>query len=159
MKTWHANIVGAALLMLALPAMAQAPGGIPGVLAPGVTPELVQEGFTFTEGPVGTADGQYGQLQAPLPAPDVLPDCLIDGPVGLEVAVQGFRVAGDRLDVVVHAEARDGDATGVHPAARVDPTLTAISRRARTAAPDWPGARPRPRRRPPRRERRVSSAF
>jgi gluconolactonase len=31
--------------------------GIPGVLAPGVEPELVQEGFVFTEGPVGTADG------------------------------------------------------------------------------------------------------
>jgi gluconolactonase len=57
MKTWHANAVGAALLLVALPAMAQSPGGIPGVLAPGVTPELVQEGFTFTEGPVGAADG------------------------------------------------------------------------------------------------------
>ena len=57
MKTWHANAIGAALLMLSLPAMAQSSGGIPGVLAPGVTPELVQEGFTFTEGPVGTADG------------------------------------------------------------------------------------------------------
>jgi hypothetical protein len=44
MKTRHANAIGAALLMLALPAMAQAPGGIPGVLAPGVTPELVQVG-------------------------------------------------------------------------------------------------------------------
>ena len=31
--------------------------GIPGVLAPGAVPELVQEGFVFTEGPVGTADG------------------------------------------------------------------------------------------------------
>src|SRR5271169_5709129 len=57
MKTWHSNAVGAALLMLALPAMAQSPAGIPGVLAPGVAPELVQEGFVFTEGPVGTADG------------------------------------------------------------------------------------------------------
>ena len=56
MKTRHANAVGAVLMMLSLPAMAQSPG-IPGVLAPGVTPELVQEGFTFTEGPVGTADG------------------------------------------------------------------------------------------------------
>jgi gluconolactonase len=56
MKTWHANAIGVALLMLALPAMAQSPG-IPGVLAPGAAPELVQEGFTFTEGPVGTTDG------------------------------------------------------------------------------------------------------
>jgi gluconolactonase len=57
MKTWHANAIGAALLVLALPAMAQSPAGIPGVLAPGVAPELVHEGFVFTEGPVGTADG------------------------------------------------------------------------------------------------------
>ena len=47
--------VGAAVLTA--PALAQAPGGIPGILAPGVAVELVQEGFTFTEGPVGTADG------------------------------------------------------------------------------------------------------
>ena len=44
-------------LALALPAVAQAPGGIPGVVAPGVQAELIQEGFTFTEGPVGAADG------------------------------------------------------------------------------------------------------
>ena len=47
----------AAVAACATPALAQAPGGIPGVLAPGAAPELVQEGFTFTEGPVGTADG------------------------------------------------------------------------------------------------------
>lgn len=39
------------------PVLAQAPGGIAGVLGAGAVPELVQEGFTFTEGPVGTADG------------------------------------------------------------------------------------------------------
>ena len=51
-------VFGAAALMafLAAPITAQT-GGIPGVLAPGVASELVQEGFTFTEGPVGTADG------------------------------------------------------------------------------------------------------
>jgi gluconolactonase len=43
--------------LFALPAAVQAQDGIPGVLAPGVASELVQEGFTFTEGPVGTADG------------------------------------------------------------------------------------------------------
>lgn len=37
--------------------VAQFPGGIPGVLAPNTAPELVQEGFVFTEGPVGTKDG------------------------------------------------------------------------------------------------------
>lgn len=44
-------------LLFAFPASAQAPGGIPGVVAPGVQPELVQEGYMFVEGPVGTADG------------------------------------------------------------------------------------------------------
>jgi gluconolactonase len=50
----------ASLAFLALsapPAMAQSPAGIAGVVAPGVAPELVQENFVFTEGPVGTADG------------------------------------------------------------------------------------------------------
>jgi gluconolactonase len=39
------------------PALAQTSLGIPGVLAPGVVPELVQGGFTALEGPVGAADG------------------------------------------------------------------------------------------------------
>jgi gluconolactonase len=46
----------AIITICVLPVLAQSPAGIPGVLAPGVVPELVQEGFTFTEGPVGTAD-------------------------------------------------------------------------------------------------------
>ena len=41
---------------LATPALAQSPG-IAGVIAPGAEVELVQEGFVFTEGPVGTPDG------------------------------------------------------------------------------------------------------
>ena len=45
------------VLMIAGCAMVQTQGGIPGVVAPGIEPELVQEGFTFTEGPVGTMDG------------------------------------------------------------------------------------------------------
>jgi gluconolactonase len=43
--------------LIAAPALAQPSAGIPGVVAAGVQPELVQEGFTFLEGPVGTADG------------------------------------------------------------------------------------------------------
>ena len=39
------------------PALAQTSLGIPGVMAPGVAPELVQDGFTALEGPVGAADG------------------------------------------------------------------------------------------------------
>jgi gluconolactonase len=51
-------LTAAALLAVsALPVIAQAPGGIASVLAPGVVPEVVQENFVFTEGPVGTADG------------------------------------------------------------------------------------------------------
>ena len=61
------TLAGAVLAALALPALAQAPaGGIPGVVAPGVMPELVQEGFVFTEGPVGRADGglYFSDVQA-----------------------------------------------------------------------------------------------
>ena len=46
-----------ALAGFTLPLPAQTSAGIPGVVAPGVTPELVQEKFVFTEGPVGTYDG------------------------------------------------------------------------------------------------------
>src|SRR5882672_12569842 len=47
-----------ALMVLGAPgAVAQQSAGIPGVISPGVEPELVQEGFVFTEGPVGTPDG------------------------------------------------------------------------------------------------------
>jgi len=48
---------GAFAFYMSLTAFSQSPSGIPGVVAPGVQPELVQEGFTFLEGPVGTADG------------------------------------------------------------------------------------------------------
>jgi gluconolactonase len=48
---------GAIMALVALPVLAQTTGGIPGVLAPGVEPELVQDGYIFTEGPVATADG------------------------------------------------------------------------------------------------------
>ena len=46
-----------ALAALTLPLSAQTSAGISGVVAPGVKPELVKEGFVFTEGPVGTYDG------------------------------------------------------------------------------------------------------
>ena len=47
----------AALPVVVPPVLAQSPAGIAGIIAPGVAPELVQENFVFTEGPVGTADG------------------------------------------------------------------------------------------------------
>jgi gluconolactonase len=46
-----------AAVIFSTPLLAQTSPGIPGVIAPGVEPELVQEGFVFTEGPVGTPDG------------------------------------------------------------------------------------------------------
>jgi gluconolactonase len=57
LRTSAAVAIAAAAVLTALPALAQAPAGIPGVVAPGVEPELVQEGFVFTEGPVGKPDG------------------------------------------------------------------------------------------------------
>src|SRR5260370_31314660 len=54
----HLALGAAALLAVAaVPSIAQAPGGIPGVLAPSALPDLVQGGFVFTEGPLGTAHG------------------------------------------------------------------------------------------------------
>jgi len=46
-----------ALAAFTLPLPAQTSAGIPGVVAAGEKPELVKEGFVFTEGPVGTYDG------------------------------------------------------------------------------------------------------
>jgi sugar lactone lactonase YvrE len=43
--------------LFASPALAQTSLGIPGVLAPGVAPELVQSGLAALEGPVSAADG------------------------------------------------------------------------------------------------------
>jgi len=43
-------------VLFTVPALAQSPG-IPGVVAPGVETELVQEGYVFTEGPLGMPDG------------------------------------------------------------------------------------------------------
>jgi gluconolactonase len=51
----RAALVAGAITSSGLPAGAQS--AITGVLAEGTQPELVQEGFTFTEGPVGTSDG------------------------------------------------------------------------------------------------------
>lgn len=46
-----------ALAAFTLSLAGQTSAGISGVVAPGATPELVKEGFVFTEGPVGTYDG------------------------------------------------------------------------------------------------------
>jgi gluconolactonase len=57
MRTNCALGTAALVTLVAVSVLAHPQAGIPGVVAPGVQPELVQEGFVFTEGPVGTADG------------------------------------------------------------------------------------------------------
>ena len=57
---FSAAIFGACVAMalhFAPPLLAQPASAISGVIAAGAQPELVQEGFVFTEGPLGTADG------------------------------------------------------------------------------------------------------
>lgn len=49
--------IAGAVLIAAGCASVQTRSGIPGVLAPGVEPALVREGYIFTEGPLGTTDG------------------------------------------------------------------------------------------------------
>ncbi len=50
-------IGAAAAAVFALPAFAQSDTAIPGVVAAGITPELVSEEFQNTEGPLGAPDG------------------------------------------------------------------------------------------------------
>ena len=52
-------VLAAAFFVLAIPRMgfSQATDGLAGVVAADAQPELVREGFMFTEGPVGTPDG------------------------------------------------------------------------------------------------------
>jgi gluconolactonase len=51
------GLCAAITALVAAPVFAQSPAGISGVLAGGEVPGLVQEGFTVTEGPVGSAEG------------------------------------------------------------------------------------------------------
>jgi hypothetical protein len=56
--SYRTTMAAAVILSLCAPTLlAQTPAGIPSVLAAGAAVELVEEGFTFTEGPVGMADG------------------------------------------------------------------------------------------------------
>src|SRR5213080_5478061 len=57
-KPAFGKIAGLALAVISAALLfGQADSGIKGVVAGNARPELVQEGFMFTEGPVGTADG------------------------------------------------------------------------------------------------------
>ena len=53
----HTHKLASVLVLLAAIASAQSQTAIPGVITAGAQPELVREGFTFTEGPVGASDG------------------------------------------------------------------------------------------------------
>jgi gluconolactonase len=61
MTRWTTSVLAILLIFLtAAIALSQGPAsvsGIPGVVAQGEMVELVKEGFVFTEGPLGTADG------------------------------------------------------------------------------------------------------
>ena len=48
----------AAAAILTAPALAQSSDPIKGIIGPKAKVELVQEGYKFTEGPVGTAKGE-----------------------------------------------------------------------------------------------------
>jgi gluconolactonase len=51
------SMLGAAMTLCACASAPQPEGGIADVVAPGVEARLVKEGYMFTEGPLGTADG------------------------------------------------------------------------------------------------------
>ena len=51
-------LIAIVLVAFFTPAVAQQQGGIPGVVAPGAKVGLVQEGFIFTAGAIGTANGE-----------------------------------------------------------------------------------------------------
>jgi gluconolactonase len=57
MKRTLASVWGMIVVLLAGCASTQSGGGLSGVIAPDANVQLVQEGFVFTEGPVGAPDG------------------------------------------------------------------------------------------------------
>jgi gluconolactonase len=122
----------AALLLLAAPLHAQAPAGIPGVLAPGVETELVQEGFVFTEGPVGTADGGlYFSDIRPNKIYRLDPDGKIvlvreqtNGANGLAVTKDGDLLAAEGDGKRISKRSQDGAVTAVTDSADGKPFLS-----------------------------------
>jgi gluconolactonase len=108
-------------LLLAAPVLAQTPAGIPGVMAPGVEPELAQEGFVFTEGPVGTPDGGlYFSDIRPNKIYHLDPDGKIvlvreqtNGANGLAVTKDGDLLAAEGDGKRISRRSRDGTVTTV----------------------------------------------
>jgi gluconolactonase len=115
--------VGAAAVigLIILPAMAQSPGGIAGVVAAGAEPQLVQEGFVFTEGPVGTPDGGlYFSDIRPNRIHRLDPNGKVDlvreqtnGANGLAVTREGDLLAAEGDGKRISKRSRDGTLTTV----------------------------------------------
>jgi gluconolactonase len=111
----------ATLVLLAGSAGAQAPSGIAGVVAPGVEPELVQEGFVFTEGPVAAPDGGlYFSDIRPNRIYRLDPSGKIDlvreqtnGANGLAVTAEGDLLAAEGGGKRISRRSRDGTVTTV----------------------------------------------
>ena len=61
------------IILFIMAAHAQAPSGLLGVVAPGAEPELVQEGFTFTEGPVGSPEACISPTSAQIGSTILIP--------------------------------------------------------------------------------------
>src|SRR5438445_6193763 len=117
--------------LLALPVSAQTPSGIAGVVAPGVEPVLVQEGFVFTEGPVGTPDGG-------LYFSDIRPNRIYrldtngeislvreqtNGANGLAVTREGDLLAAEGAGKRISKRSRDGTVTTVTEGSEGKPFL------------------------------------
>jgi gluconolactonase len=132
LRTSAAVGIAAAAVLTALPALAQAPAGIPGVVAPGVEPELVQEGFVFTEGPVGTPDGGlYFSDIRPNKIYHLGPDGKIvlvreqtNGANGLAVTKDGDLLAAEGDGKRISKRGRDGTITTVTEGSEGRPLLS-----------------------------------
>jgi gluconolactonase len=119
--TRNAAAAAAALALLGGAASAQAPSGIAGVVAPGVEPELVQEGFVFTEGPVAAPDGGlYFSDIRPNRIYRLDPSGKIDlvreqtnGANGLAVTAEGDLLAAEGGGKRISRRSRDGTVTTV----------------------------------------------
>ena len=109
------------LFLFALRCLAQSPG-IPGVVAAGSGPELVREGFIFTEGPVGTADGglYFSDIREPSKTYFMDPDRRImlfrektNGTNGLALMKNGDLLGAEGDGKRISKRGRDGKVTVV----------------------------------------------
>src|SRR5579863_5034299 len=111
----------ALLFMFGLRCVAQSQG-IPGVVAAGSDPELVREGFIFTEGPVGTADGglYFSDIREPSKTYRMDPDRRImmvrektNGTNGLALTKNGDLLGAEGDGKRISKRSRDGKVTTV----------------------------------------------